>query len=76
MQTVEQLYQQHIKSLSVSERLKLVAMITQELSLVTSMKASQQRSLLELEGLGAELWKGVNAQEYINELRDEWDHRP
>jgi len=54
MQTVEQLYQQHIKSLSVSERLKLVAMITQELSLVTSVEASQQRSLLELEGLGAD----------------------
>jgi len=34
------------------------------------------RSLLELEGLGAEIWDGVDAQEYVNELRKEWDHRP
>ena len=34
------------------------------------------RSLLELEGLGAEIWEGVDAQEYVNELRKEWDHRP
>ena len=33
-------------------------------------------SLLELEGLGAELWQGVDAQEYVNELRAEWDERP
>lgn len=30
-------------------------------------------SLLELEGVGAELWKGQDAQEYVNKLRDEWD---
>ena len=34
------------------------------------------RSLLELEGLGAEIWESVDAQEYVNELRKEWDHRP
>jgi hypothetical protein len=33
-------------------------------------------SILELEGLGAELWEGIDAQEYVNELRREWDHRP
>jgi hypothetical protein len=33
------------------------------------------RSLLEFEGLGAEIWKGIDAQEYVNELRKEWDHR-
>lgn len=32
-------------------------------------------SLLALRGLGAELWKGVDAQEYVNELRREWDER-
>jgi hypothetical protein len=29
------------------------------------------RSLLDLEGLGAELWQGIDAQEYMNSLRDE-----
>jgi hypothetical protein len=37
---------------------------------------SRPHSLLELEGLGAELWHGVDAQEYVDELRREWDHRP
>jgi hypothetical protein len=36
----------------------------------------RQRSLLELEGLGAEIWRGIDAQDYVNELRKEWDHRP
>lgn len=35
--------------------------------------SNKQRSLLELEGLGAEIWQGIDAQEYVNQLRDEWD---
>ena len=31
----------------------------------------QQRNLLELEGLGTETWQGIDAQEYINGLRNE-----
>lgn len=38
--------------------------------------ASRTRSLLEFEGVGAEIWGNVDAQEYVNELRKEWDHRP
>ncbi len=74
--TVEQLYQHHIKSLSISERLRLVALITQELSALTFAESPRQRSLLELEGLGEEIWAGIDALEYVNELRKEWDHRP
>jgi hypothetical protein len=37
---------------------------------------SPTRSLLELEGLGTELWEGLDAQERVNRLRDEWNHRP
>ena len=38
-------------------------------------------SIMELHGLGAEIWKDesgnlIDAQEYVNELRGEWDHRP
>ena len=32
-------------------------------------------NLLALRGLGAEVWQGVDAQEYVNELRREWDER-
>jgi hypothetical protein len=30
-----------------------------------------ESSLLELEGPGAEIWQGIDAQQYVNELRDE-----
>ena len=35
-----------------------------------------QRNIMDLHGLGKELWEGIDAQEYVNELRKEWDHRP
>jgi plasmid stability protein len=30
-------------------------------------------SILELEGLGKELWKGIDAVEYVRAERDSWD---
>ena len=30
-------------------------------------------SLLELKGIGKHLWKGLDAQDYIDNLRDEWN---
>ncbi len=35
--------------------------------------ASQTRhSILELQGLGKEIWQNMDAQSYINEERDSW----
>ena len=28
---------------------------------------------MDLHGLGAEIWQGIDAQQYVNEMRDEWD---
>ena len=38
--------------------------------------AAKPYSILDLEGAGAELWHGQDAQEYVNAIRDEWDERP
>ncbi|MDQ3750859.1 MAG: hypothetical protein M3367_17850 [Acidobacteriota bacterium] len=77
MQTnIETIYQQHIKPLSHDEQLKLLAKMAEELA--NDKKENEQpkkRSLLELEGLGAEIWEGIDAQEYVNELRNEWERR-
>jgi hypothetical protein len=35
----------------------------------------RQRRLSELRGLGKEIWEGIDAQEYVNQLRSEWDER-
>ncbi len=57
-----------------SEQIKLLAKIAEELANGSkeTKELSEKRSLLELEGLGAEIWEGVDAQEYVNELRNEW----
>jgi hypothetical protein len=31
---------------------------------------------MELHGLGAEIWQNIDAQRYVDELRDEWDRCP
>ena len=35
----------------------------------------QRHSILELHGLGKEIWQGVDGSEYLRRLRDEWDER-
>jgi hypothetical protein len=70
------LYAKHIKPLPVADQLQLLAVIAGGLSSDLTSPPAQERSLLELEGLGAEIWQGVDAQEYVNGLRSEWDARP
>lgn len=33
----------------------------------------QQHSIMELRGLGKELWEGVDAQDYVNQERESWN---
>lgn len=37
-------------------------------------EAPRKRSITELRGLGKEIWTGIDAQEYINQQRNEWDN--
>jgi hypothetical protein len=71
--SAKEVYELHVKPLPLEERKRLAEMITRAMERSTHQG---ERSLLELEGLGAELWDGVDAQEYVNQLRREWDHRP
>ena len=38
-------------------------------------RPEERLSILDLEGLGKEIWQGVDVRRYIDELRDEWDDR-
>ncbi len=54
--------------------------IRQRLDTLVEAEDKPEHSIMELHGLGAEIWKDENgnlidAQEYVNELRSEWDHR-
>lgn len=75
--TAEQVYEQHVKPLPTAQRLRLVALTAEDLSRQSVEHSDRARqSIMELHGLGREIWKGMDAQEYVNELRKEWDHRP
>lgn len=71
---LDQIYQREIRPLSLSDRLLLAQKIIAEAA--AAARTAPPRSLLELEGLGAELWNGTDAQSYVDALRAEWDHRP
>jgi len=70
---VERLYEEEVKPLPARSRLELLARIAHDLALSEGNGGLRQRSLLELEGLGAALWVGVDGQAYVDRLRSEWE---
>jgi hypothetical protein len=66
-----------IPTLSHRERKELLELLVDSFVESGSQSPAQRkRSLHELRGLGKEIWQGVDAQEYIDQQRDEWDRRP
>ena len=56
--------------LSPMEQLRLVAELAVRLS---AELGPQPRSLMELEGLGREVWQGVDVEQYLRQERSWWD---
>jgi hypothetical protein len=63
------------KTLSMQERKELIKLLIDTLD-VSDTALRQQRRISELRGLGKEIWQGIDAQEYVNRLRNEWNERP
>lgn len=64
---VEEIYEKYIKQLPDSDRLRLVEMIAHDLAEKPAESTQKpKRSLMELHGLGKEIWEGIDAQEYVN----------
>ena len=59
----------HVRSLSPSDQKRLLMELTEQLE--ASPKGTL--SILSLQGLGKEVWNGIDAQEYVNQERDSWD---
>ena len=64
------IYRKQIKRLDYKGRLRLMALIAKDLA--REEISSNRRSLLELDGLGQQVWADIDAMAYVNELRDEW----
>lgn len=63
---------EEIRALSLEERQQLMKLMVDLLS-ETPQTPRRRHSLRELRGLGKEIWEGVDAQNYIDQQRDEWD---
>ena len=70
--TTLEMVKQLARELPVEERKQVVMDILDSLA---AQDVEQDASLLDLEGLGAEIWLGVDAAKYVDELRREWDNR-
>ena len=66
---------QQAKTLSAQERKELVKLLVDSLD-VSEVAPRRQRRLSELRGLGKDIWQGIDAQAYVDQLRSEWDERP
>ena len=60
---------QGAKGLSPQQQQKL----SDELARLAGIKNGGGRSILELEGLGKEIWEGIDPDEYVRKERDSWD---
>lgn len=55
-------------SLGPEEKLRLIQELTARVSAPPT--TGKTGSILDLRGLGAEIWQGIDAQEYVNRERD------
>lgn len=69
---IEKLYDEQIRSLPRAAQLALLARIATDLA-ATAEPRPAERSIMELHGLGAGLWRDVSVEQYVNDLRDEWN---
>jgi hypothetical protein len=58
-------------TLSREEKLRLIRELA--ISAEDGSTAPGERSVMELAGLGAELWNGVDGQEYVHRERASWN---
>jgi hypothetical protein len=60
-----------VENLTPDEQLRLLEEIA---SLVRRrISGKPKRSIMELEGLGKEIWQGIDAQEYVDRERASWN---
>ena len=69
--TTKNIYDEHIKPLSREQQRALLDILQTELQ--NGDDDGPRHSILELHGLGKEIWQGIDPNQYVNNLRDEWE---
>lgn len=69
---------QAVQKWSLDERKRLISAVVDTLTIPLEPPAvedDREYTLLDLEGLGKDLWEGIDAQQYVDALRSEWDRQ-
>lgn len=61
-----------ISTLNPKEQLDLLEVLSSSLR-KTLKQRENEHSLLELEGLGADVWKNIDIEGYVSRERDSWN---
>ena len=61
------------ENLTPDEQMRLIEELSGLIRQRVTMTSKPKRSILELRGLGKEIWNGIDAQEYVNQERDSWN---
>lgn len=65
-----EIYIGQIRDLALAERLHLLALLSSDLAARAEWIVEEEpRDIMELDGLGKEVWEGIDAQEYVRRLR-------
>jgi hypothetical protein len=67
------IYEEHIKPLPREQQVRLLDLLRNELE--NDSDNGQSHSILELHGLGKEIWQDVDPKDYVSKLRGEWEER-
>jgi hypothetical protein len=62
---------EHVSHLSQQEKANLLVELATQVR--DDRHQGKKRSIMELEGLGKEIWVGIDAKEYVNRERDSWN---
>lgn len=60
-----------VDSLNRIEQLRLITDLAERLRIEDGQ--AHRTSILELQGLGKEIWQGIDAQEYVDSERASWN---
>lgn len=64
------------RALPVRERKHLIRLLVDSLPEEgADSETAKPYSILEFEGVGAEMWQSTSVKKYLDQLRDEWDSR-
>lgn len=60
------IYEKYIQPLSDEEKRQIAALLEAE-------TGNKDQSLMDLQGLGKEIWTNIATDEYVESIREDWD---